>query len=88
MNAERRMETSGPVLMKDAEGVTYEVFIELTLERSRYLNNKPSDWLEISRRLFTTTSLVKPRGQGWYEVVATGTRIREWPLEQPRGGTA
>lgn len=77
MNAERKTETSGPVLMRDADGVEYEVFIELTLQRPRYLNNKPADWQEISRRLFTATSSVTPRGQGWYEVVATGARIRQ-----------
>lgn len=77
MSAERKTEISGPVQMKDANGVTYEVFVELTLERPRYLNNKPADWQEISRRLFTATSSVTPRGQGWYEVVATGARIRQ-----------
>lgn len=76
MDKQKRVERSGPMLMRDERGNEFSVFAEVTLSRQQYLNGSWSEWQEESRRLFTSDSHVNPPEQGWYEHVTTGTRIR------------
>lgn len=76
MKRETRTERLDPVVMRDAQGVEYRVFAEKTFSRDQYMDGSWSKWQEMSMRLFTTDSPVNPPEKGWYEHVATGTRIR------------
>lgn len=77
MKTERKSQRVGPVLMKDEHGNEYDVYAEVTMQRTLFLEGTWSEWNEESKRFFTSGSHVNPPGEdGWWEVVATGVRIR------------
>lgn len=77
MKTERKKERVGPVLMKDEHGNEHDVYAEVTSQRTQFLEGTWSNWTEESKRFFTRESPVNPPDdQGWWEVAASGVRIR------------
>lgn len=77
MATERKTERIGPVSMWDEERTLYSVYCEVKSQRTQYMDGTWDKWQQESKRFFTDTSPVNPAdADGWWEVVATGVRIR------------